>query len=724
MKNTTFLEDLEKVVDLGDPSQVQLYTDALYDNNFQLQQEKIIKLLFLIIQKSKTNQQNSDVPRLLAHLQHFVSILESFSLDSEILQIFTATKEGSKRQIPKSFFDAESERLKNFIQNYPDRQFIESFLADIRPEILEKKLQELRSIQNKVEASTDISELKNVFQEICTLFELSSLLNDRLMNKLSEMKQEHDKFIQDNEKLIKKSDNLQNKLKQKEEVAQRIIEIEGMVSKMKNQCETAENKSKGLLTENNKLKNEINGLKKKLQQQKLQNNSDQNLQSELSSLKEKMSKLEIENADLIGKNNRLKNQLNEEKDLKKDNVDYQEKLNSLRNEIKNLNELISSRDDFNSKLIEENRKLKTKIKNIGNYQNTDKNEINITSSNEIKQLKNHIEKLENSSHKLEEENKMLKNKIEELNQGNISDDSENSKSIKAMMRSLQKENKMLKKAVLKVNDINLELNSTKEQLRQEQEQRKITEIEKEKIVQASDNLKKEVINAKESIFQDLSAIKNENNRLMKEHELISHKFDKLKSKYATLLNNFNQTNSKNEYLKEQRKELRKFINKIQQKFSQQEESIDIISSEKEELLHENEKLSAKLKKLKLKGNEIVQASTEIANLYQQKLAESSENKEGQSNSKGSFLNSSGYSNDMSASQFALILSTALSEPIDLAHLRAEIFRLIEIVKRDHTKVSIAENNIHPVTSVPMLSPQFDDLDREIIKLQRSIKSTF
>ena len=112
MDTNNLFNDLEKIVDLGDPIQVQLYTDIISDENNETKLQKTYQLLYQILkticngtahldtiqsnpnpnQSASTQNQWEEITRLLAHLQHFVSILESFSMNSEYMNLFIENK--------------------------------------------------------------------------------------------------------------------------------------------------------------------------------------------------------------------------------------------------------------------------------------------------------------------------------------------------------------------------------------------------------------------------------------------------------------------------------------------------------------------------------------------------------------------------------------------------------------------------------------------------------
>lgn len=727
MNNDSLILNLDKIIDIGNPAQVQLYTDILSEQNSQNKIEKIIKLISMIqsnlienpnnstkLTTQNTPTQSEQISRLLGHLQHFVSILQSFSFDSEFLDLFISNKEPSSKLIPSQFFEAESKRLQAFLQTFPDKSLVDTVLSQINPEFLTQKLKELRLIQNKVENSTNVLELRNHFQEICTLFEFSSILNDRLIVKLSNQP----KFASCPDSHQQEIEFMSKKLKEKEILNEK-YEIE--LEKLRQLCQNFSNKSDELIVRNQKYKQEKIQLLNQIQEFKQRNGNDetdlriQNLEKEKQEILDSKNK-EIE--DLVKKINKIS----------KDFDSLKDQYNNLQHDDSK-GDISLMNSDVSEKLKYKHSKLRDKFKKL---------------KQNLKDTKTQLENEKYISNQTQSKNEMLINTMKTEFEQKLSTEIEKCRQFEQENEKLNSQNETLITNLTQFKD---KFQLVKSQTTNEIDSlnRKISILQKQKreLVNIVERLNEKAPTDSE-INETITALQIEKNELQIQNEQLMGTVNELKARNENLVKVSNDIAETFESRIGTFHRLKKEIKTLTRIKDQIESEIQL----KENTFHSSEKGDNSEKEIGSISN--INETNQVDSLGIESDRSSILNQNDLDNRKqlnsldfishGSPAHQHQKRNDheMNISKFAMMLANALSEPLELNQIKNEVFRLIDIVRNEHSKFvssqitsSLLPNHSdqqnstetigHISSSVPILIPQFDDLDREIMNLQRSIR---
>lgn len=228
MHNIDLFNEISENIDVGNPEQINLYQEILKETDIYEQFKKLGQLtLFLLTDaKNKTKKYESSLmeqqnSRLVTYLQYFIAMLQSLTKGSELFELFNAcdNMHNAIKLIPNDFFVDQSERISDFLGDLNDVPADKINLLDNTVD-LSKKLAEIRHLKSKTENSPYIDDVKNGFREVCSLFELSMLFNDLLVqyndrNKLKIRKQ--NKLNEEREK-NKEIEDLKSKLVQVEKL--------------------------------------------------------------------------------------------------------------------------------------------------------------------------------------------------------------------------------------------------------------------------------------------------------------------------------------------------------------------------------------------------------------------------------------------------------------------------------------------------------------------------
>lgn len=228
MHNIDLFNEISENIDVGNPEQINLYQEILKETDIYEQFKKLGQLtLFLLTDaKNKTKKYESSLmeqqnSRLVTYLQYFIAMLQSLTKGSELFELFNAcdNMHNAIKLIPNDFFVDQSERISDFLGDLNDVPADKINLLDNTVD-LSKKLAEIRHLKSKTENSPYIDDVKNGFREVCSLFELSMLFNDLLVqyndrNKLKIRKQI--KLNEEREK-NKEIEDLKSKLVQVEKL--------------------------------------------------------------------------------------------------------------------------------------------------------------------------------------------------------------------------------------------------------------------------------------------------------------------------------------------------------------------------------------------------------------------------------------------------------------------------------------------------------------------------
>ena len=189
MHNIELFNNISNNIDVGNPEQINLYQEILKESDIYEQFKKLGRLtLFLLTDgKNKTKKYESSIveqlnSRLVTYLQYFTAMFQSLTKSSELFELFNAcdNMHNAIKLIPNDFFIDQSERISDFLGDINDIPADKVNLLDSAID-LSKRLAELRHLKSKTENSPYIDDVKNGFREVCSLFELSMMFNDLLI---------------------------------------------------------------------------------------------------------------------------------------------------------------------------------------------------------------------------------------------------------------------------------------------------------------------------------------------------------------------------------------------------------------------------------------------------------------------------------------------------------------------------------------------------------------
>ena len=391
-------DQLSQHLDLGNSEQIKLDYDIKAETNNSLKLMKMIQLSIKIFNENvHTNDCNisEQNKRLIEHLNHCVSFFEILSSDikdENQIQQFLNSKNYSTtlRLVPKQYFETLSNEIRqiaeqikeeantNFENSFDfgneNKEEFKSILCSFDENELIDKIKEIRKIRSKVDFMKKPEEIKNVFYEICSLFELTTLFltfkfkkgdgtdTNSQSNQLDsiELQKEIEKLKtllqqkeQENDSLNKENESLKESLSKETE------------NSLSNESET-ENKLSLIQNENEQLKREIQNIKNLYEECQKENEilkqerskSEETLSDEMSTIQSKfaayqkqaqnfMTEKEEEIEKLETQNKQISLQLqNKQKEINQlmEKINENDSNNHIKNEIDTLKSLLEQKE--------------------------------------------------------------------------------------------------------------------------------------------------------------------------------------------------------------------------------------------------------------------------------------------------------------------------------------------------------------------------------------------
>ncbi|OHT00570.1 hypothetical protein TRFO_07905 [Tritrichomonas foetus] len=610
---SSLLSVLETKIDLGDPDQVNLYTEILAERNLNRQFPKLCQLLEILLknfspnkQKNSTNDQNR---RLVSYLQQCVSIFEAFSSnDEEIIQKVCSNSYLAEKFIHRDFFVKEADRLKSVL---PHIQLTSPLSTQIP-----FKLENIKKIRQEVELSSNPDELRNSFGEICALFEFSSFVNDILIIKNNEFEKKLkntalkiNSLETENITLKQKIKDFQNDLK--------IIRNKGKISQEKSKIENYSENSSEITSELFSDENNNNNFSKhipinfKVQIENLKEENS-NLLKIVEQMKNKLEKFENNNncsksfslSKDTNDDNEKNSKLNMQIDLtsaKKKIVELSRQISQLKNENLELHHSLSDANEANKgfndslqKLTDQIHKLKSQMEN----QNDDKTQTysgiskisgnssilsnssfdgsNVESMNDVMKLKNILSSYRKQNTNYKAMNQSLQNKIIELKR-NVALLDDEKEDLLNQLKALKNETYLKENSIVSLenekSEISNSLSNMNDRIDAIKNKNKTLKNSLFKMNSIIDNLKNEkqkyeaVIHQKDieisSLNQHVQQLNTDSKELNKKLLLTENNMLNFQKEYEQLTNSIHEKQLKLQKVKNQRDDARKSLEFVQ-----------------------------------------------------------------------------------------------------------------------------------------------------------------
>lgn len=733
MSMEDLISQLQDKIDLGNPEQVELYDDVITEQNLDEKKSKMMKLLMILLKthSSTDTKQDTITDRLLSHIQNFVALLESFSCDSNITKLFTTTS-ASPSLIPRSFFQNIAQTFQTFLKI--QRITGKSTLSNLTIDDITGKISEVKLLKTTAESSTNIEQIRTMYLEMCSLFELSCLFNYKIIQNQNTLIEEKDimsgsisKYKEEIKKLKKLCSNQQhsiNKYEGKETLMDtNITKYETKLQEFEQQFYILKKENQNIMSQLNNEKEESRNIEKIKKQNSKLISRNEYLQKQMNELVTQNNKLveKQKNLEICSRNDEIKSQLNSIEILKN-------KLDKAKQKMSNFNETFQSMEAQIKLLNEENTKLKTKLSPKLNIHDSDFNAKINDLNTIIQDLKEKLSILQKEKHDLQ-----IKAIDQDKNQEIILKNKEMQREITELQNlliHLRKENKALKGK----SNISQDSLDSFEELKQKYSESTTTQYQmqlqlqqKQKEINITNQeliYLKDVVSEKDEIISELNKEIENLNQLIsglqeKEKELISKMNDSQtilqsqiqKSNDSKLLQSQNLDyqillQQKDEQIKDLKSQINtSLVHDSIKKINEQNEVIKKLNLQLRNMEHINGQKESEIRKLKEAKDQIVQDSLQIAEAFQELQSKQASN-----------------SKEMSAQMIGLMLADALSQPLSIINLKNEMYRLIDIVRSNQTKLAALASTPNNKQSKSFL-PNVDELDREIANLKLNISTS-
>lgn len=739
MEKSMSIEDLisqlQDKIDLGNPEQVELYDDVITEQNLDEKKSKMMKLLMILLKthSSTDTKQDTITDRLLSHIQNFVALLESFSCDSNITKLFTTTS-ASPSLIPRSFFQNIAQTFQTFLKN--QRITGKSTLSNLTIDDITGKISEVKLLKTTAESSTNIEQIRTMYLEMCSLFELSCLFNYKIIQNQNILIEEKDiisgsisKYKEEIKKLKKLCSNQQHSINEYEGketlMNTNITKYETKLQEFEQQFYILKKENQNIMSQLNNEKEESRNIEKIKKQNSKLISRNEYLQKQMNELVTQNNKLveKQKNLEIFSRNDEIKSQLNSIEILKN-------KLDKAKQKMSKFNETFQSMEAQIKLLNEENTKLKTKLSQKLNIHDSDFNAKINDLNTIIQDLKEKLSILQKEKHDLQ-----IKAIDQDKNQEIILKNKEMQREITELQNlliHLRKENKALKGKSNIPQDSQDSFEELKQkysestttqyqmQLQLQQKQKEIN-ITKQELIYLKDvaSEKDEIISELNKEIENLNQLISGLQEKEKEKELISKMNDSQtilqsqiqKSNDSKLLQSQNLDyqillQQKDEQIKDLKSQINtSLVHDSIKKINEQNEVIKKLNLQLRNMEHINGQKESEIRKLKEAKDQIVQDSLQIAEAFQELQSKQASN-----------------SKEMSAQMIGLMLADALSQPLSIINLKNEMYRLIDIVRSNQTKLAALTSTPNNKQSKSFL-PNVDELDREIANLKLNISTS-